>query len=76
MKLRYLYILPLLILISCTNTSPDDLIDDEPIIELVTYSADIAPIIQSQCTNCHSTVSPSGNLILETFDNVRASIVN
>ncbi len=73
MKYNLLYIIPAFILISCTNTSTDDLTDNEPITELVTYNMDIAPIIQNQCTQCHNTTNPSGGLVLENYDDVRMS---
>ncbi|GAK95271.1 hypothetical protein JCM19298_1600 [Nonlabens ulvanivorans] len=73
MKYNLLYIIPAFILISCTNTSTDDLTDNEPITELVTYNDNIAAIIQNQCTQCHNTTSPSGGLVLENYDDVRMS---
>ncbi len=73
MKYNWLYIIPVLIFSSCTNTSPDDLTDNDPITELVKYDTDIAPIIQSQCIQCHNSNFASGGLALENYTDVRTS---
>lgn len=74
MKINYLYILlSSFLIVSCTNSSPDDLTDNTPITELVKYNTNIAPIIQSQCLQCHNSAAPSGNLVLEDYTDVRTS---
>ncbi|EAS19604.1 hypothetical protein BBFL7_00150 [Flavobacteria bacterium BBFL7] len=73
MKYNLLYIIPAFMLISCTNDSTDDLTDNEPITELVTYNDNIAIIIQNQCIQCHNSTSQSGGLVLESYDDVRMS---
>lgn len=40
------------------------------------FTADILPIIQSNCTGCHSGSNPSGNLSLSTFIQIQASASN
>lgn len=42
----------------------------------VTYALTIAPIIQTNCTSCHSGASPSGNLGLQNFTEVVAGVNN
>lgn len=37
-----------------------------------TYALTILPIMQNNCTGCHSGGAPSGNLDLTTYDNVVA----
>ena len=39
----------------------------------VTYSGTVWPVINDNCTNCHSGASPSGNIPLENYDDVVAS---
>jgi hypothetical protein len=39
---------------------------------IVTYANKIAPILQQNCTNCHSGAAPSGNIDLTTYANVFA----
>jgi hypothetical protein len=39
-------------------------------INPVTFSGTIWPIIQSSCTGCHSGTSPSGNVLLASYNNV------
>ena len=36
----------------------------------VTFSGTIWPVIQSTCTGCHSGTSPSGNVLLTSYNNV------
>lgn len=76
MKTSILPLLFIFLLASCTNSSPDDLIDNQPITDPVTYDAHIANIMQSQCVSCHNANFPSGNLSLENYQEVRASTEN
>ena len=39
-------------------------------INPVTYSGTILPVLQSTCRGCHSGISPSGNVLLESYNNV------
>lgn len=42
----------------------------------VTYSISIAPIINSNCAGCHSGSTPSGNLSLSNFTEVKSAADN
>lgn len=44
---------------------------DEPSTE-VTYTANVKPILDGNCIGCHSGNTPSGDLDLTTYVNVRA----
>ena len=44
--------------------------------EPITYEAHISPVISSRCINCHSGSNPQGDLILETYNQVRNSVEN
>jgi hypothetical protein len=39
----------------------------------VTYSQNVWPVINDNCINCHSGGTPSGNISLENYDDIRAS---
>ncbi|CAM1365684.1 WD40 repeat protein [Tenacibaculum litopenaei] len=39
----------------------------------VTYERDIKPIMYTNCLTCHSAVNPRNGLILETYQQVKAS---
>lgn len=39
-------------------------------INPVTFSGTIWPVIQSTCTGCHSGASPSGNVLLASYNNI------
>ncbi len=49
--------------LSCEETGECDITN-------VTYSATVAPILQTHCTGCHSGGSPSGGISLATHTNV------
>lgn len=36
----------------------------------VTYSADVWPVINANCTACHSGAAPSGNIRLANYDEI------
>lgn len=42
----------------------------------ITYSATVAPLLQAQCTGCHSGTSPSGGISLSTHAGVAAMANN
>ena len=39
----------------------------------VTFTADVLPTVDQICQSCHSGNTPSGNLSLETFDQISAA---
>ncbi|NJN78931.1 MAG: DUF3365 domain-containing protein [Saprospiraceae bacterium] len=39
----------------------------------ISYSLDVEPIINAQCLSCHNANSASGNVNLDSYDNVKAS---
>ena len=57
-----------LLLCSCSNDRENDLIDEPDVIEnpnnpndnKITYSDDIAPIMQSSCVSCHASPPVNG----------------
>ncbi|WP_411767024.1 hypothetical protein [Winogradskyella sp. A3E31] len=56
MKRKHLYLFLSTIMLfttSCTNDSEDDLIDNTPQPNTITYVDDVRPIIQTNCTSCH-----------------------
>jgi len=40
---------------------------------VVTYTTDIEPIMTNRCITCHSGSTPSGNLLLTNYAEVRAA---
>ncbi|MFT3932702.1 MAG: hypothetical protein QM726_03720 [Chitinophagaceae bacterium] len=36
--------------------------------DVVSYSANIAPIIAANCSDCHSAASPSSGILLDNYD--------
>ena len=72
---NYLMILGLIILgtTSCYYDNEEELYP-QPIecdTTNVTYSSTIAPIMDSSCNDCHSSTSPSGNVITDTYEGIK-----
>ena len=78
----FVSVLSLVILTSCSSDSEDDLTgtDDTPGDGVVTYTANIRPILNSNCVGCHGSPTTNGApFSLTTFNQVssRASgIIN
>lgn len=64
------------ILTSCSDSSPEDLVDNDPITQVVTYQADVFPIVQSQCISCHNDNFASGNNSYSTYQQFRDATEN
>lgn len=61
---------------SCTTAEiPIDEVDG-PIVELVTYNADVKAIIDANCVSCHGTTNPNAGLSLVTYQQVRNAAEN
>jgi len=41
-----------------------------------TYSADVSPILNNRCVSCHSGVSPSGGITLNSYQEVTKYVNN
>ena len=65
---------------SCANDSEDDLIDQMPVPELVTYNDNVKSIIDNNCIFCHSEPPVNGApYSLMDYNDVKnnvASIIN
>jgi mono/diheme cytochrome c family protein len=78
MKTRILPFFFILVLAfsSCTDSSPDDLIDSQPIDE-ITYTSTVKSIINNNCIQCHGTTPTNGaSNSLTTYENVRDAVLN
>ncbi len=75
-SVRQLPILFLLFLIGCEKNVEEEHKDgtiDCSVIETY-YTENIAPILITSCTSCHSGSSPKGELDLSTYTTVKASL--
>ncbi len=75
-KLNLLFAGVLLIFASCTNHSEDDLINQEPIPETVTYLDNVKPIIDANCVSCHGNANPQAGLSLTNYTQVKNAVQN
>ena len=77
MKKILLIIILFSLTFSCTNVSEEDLIDAEPLPELVTYQADVKVIIDNNCLDCHGIPQTNGATIpLVSYANVKSAVEN
>ncbi|MFD2892857.1 c-type cytochrome [Flavobacterium chuncheonense] len=66
----------LLILTSCTNDSPDDLIPVKE-TQIVTYSNTVKSIIQNNCVSCHAETPQNGApMALTSYALVKDAVLN
>lgn len=69
-------IVAILALTSCANESTSDLID-VPLVENVTYTNSIKPIIDTNCLGCHSDpTANSAPMSLNTYEKVKEYVQN
>ena len=63
------------LLYNCTTNTIDegDVTDLPPIVEVVTYDDDVAPIIANNCIGCHSGPNANAGLDLSSYANVRGA---
>lgn len=78
MKCKYL--IPILIfplLFNCSYNNEDDLTEDIIIEDFVTYDDNIKPIIDNNCTFCHSNPPINGApMALTTYNDVKEAVEN
>lgn len=63
---------------SCYYDKEEDLYPVPPPCDTtnVTYSANVWPVINDNCTSCHSGSAPSGNISLTDYNDIVASADN
>lgn len=74
----YIGIVILMGLNSCYYDSVEELYPQPPDCDTsnVTFSNSVLPVINSNCTSCHSGSAPSGNLNLTNYDEIVAVAQN
>jgi hypothetical protein len=74
---RFLPGLLLLLAVGCTNYNEEELYADKKgercEIDNISYLTNIKPILQRECYSCHATGIKSGNIILDTYEGVKAA---
>lgn len=63
---------------SCYYDNVEELYPQAPLCDTtnVTYSGTVWPIVNNNCTACHSGGFPSGNVSLSNYDEVAAAAAN
>lgn len=70
---RIVPVIGLMILLhSCYYDNVEELYPNAPACDTtnVTYSNDVWPVINGNCTSCHSGSAPQGNVSLENYDDI------
>lgn len=76
-KTKLLIAMLVLLNLSCTNNSEDDLIIAAEIPTNVTYNSNVKSIIDSNCIVCHAATPVNGApMSLVTFDQVKEAVLN
>ena len=79
MKYKFAQIAPLSLVFllmsllqSCYYDNAEDLYPQPPACDTinVSYADDVWPIINANCTGCHSGGAPAGNIYLDNYDNI------
>lgn len=81
MKLKFYWVLMILapfVLHSCYYDNLEDLYPQAPACDTsnVTYSNTVWPIINGNCTSCHSGGFPSGNVSLSNYNEIATAANN
>ncbi len=70
-----LFLLMIVIAVSCSKSSEEDLRSSTPPISCdtvnMTYAADVMPVLKANCYSCHGNGGNSGGVNLDTYDNVK-----
>ncbi len=61
---------------SCKEKEDDTKKEEPTACSTVTYTANIKTLVDNTCVGCHGTTSPSGNISLVTYDNVKQAAMN
>jgi len=77
MKRPLSFVLLVLLFTNCTSVSEDDLIDDTPIEDEITYNDQVKPIIDNNCISCHSMPPVNGApMSLISYNDVKSAVLN
>ena len=76
--LFFIGIITLVLLNSCYYDNVEDLYPQEAFCDTsnITFSGKILPILEANCISCHSGAAPSGNVNLETYDDIVVAVNN
>ncbi len=75
-KIINVVLFPFILFSGCENNVEENS-EDNPVdcTEVETYyTENVAPILESNCTGCHSGPTPKAGLSLDSYSNVRAAI--
>ena len=76
-NIKNLIFLFVLLFISCSNDSEDDLINQTQTPQIITFTNDIQSIMNNNCISCHSNPAINGASIpLTDFNNVKNAVLN
>lgn len=75
--LHVIHLCSLMLFLSCTAVSEEDLVDATPIPETITYNVEVKPIIDNNCIICHSNPPQNGApMALVNYENVKDAVEN
>ena len=69
-KIALLFMLPLIVLESCSYDKDALLPAPCNTTEVVSFTTQVAPVIKSNCFSCHNNTFRLGNISLDGYDNI------
>lgn len=70
---KFMYIISsAVVLTACESRTYEEISDNTPIADVVTYNKDVKPIMEANCVSCHSP----GVQALSNYSQVKANIDN
>ncbi|GAA4280765.1 hypothetical protein [Gaetbulibacter aestuarii] len=76
-KKKLIFVFICLSALSCTSVSTDDLIEDLPQGNTITYVDHVKPIIDNNCISCHGISPTNGaSISLVSYTNVKNGVLN
>ncbi len=72
---NYLILLLALPILSCESTTFEEISEETPVIDSITYSEDVKLIIDANCIECHSPGGISSFRPLTNYDEVREAVL-
>jgi len=74
---KIIYIVGFILFVtSCESRTYEEISDNTPITETVSYKTDIQPIIEANCISCHSAVGPASYKPFTNYNQVKTEIDN
>ncbi|GAA5100754.1 hypothetical protein GCM10023210_39570 [Chryseobacterium ginsengisoli] len=74
---KFMYLISsAVVLVACESRTYEEISDNTPVAEQVTYTKDVKPIIDANCISCHSPGGPASFQPWTSYNQVKNNIDN